>query len=421
MDATTILIVSLPPKTFIGLDLVSFTSSPKFHGITKVPPGLHFLYTGTDASLSIRHGRWLHVVPSTTQPLVLQWDAATETLDLLDPNCPPARSAINSLLSRGLVDYTALQDATSDLASRDASAANSPTHDAETGDDERADSTDWPSLISHISRPLLTRVLSTDWAISSISSAPSDTESIPGLSHLEASKALHQSPLNLVPVNLKQTWSDADIGRTRTDRARDRSWYLSHLIDTVTPAGKDKAVGAREILGEVQFCFLMILTLANYSCLEQWKRLLNVLLTCQAALDEVQGFFVEVVRVLAMQVRHFDDVEGGMFEMRDEGGSAWLRSVWGRFRGVVEDAFSKGKDETEGKETGTSKVGEQGLMKEVENLQRLFEEKYGWTSEKDVLRRGMLELEDGERIEVSMAGVDEDEETGEYAPLIVDT
>merc|ERR1711939_102481 len=86
-----------------------------------------------------------------------------------------------------------------------------------------------------------------------------------------------------------------------------------------------KAVGAREILGEVQFCFLMVLTLANYSCLEQWKRLLSVLLTCQAALDEVQGYFVEVVKVLAMQVRHFDDVEGGMFEMRDEGGSAWLR------------------------------------------------------------------------------------------------
>jgi len=32
-----------------------------------------------------------------------------------------------------------------------------------------------------------------------------------------------------------------------------------------------------------------------------------------------------------------------------------------------------------------------------------------------------LELEDGERIEVSMQGVDEDEEKGEYAPLIVDT
>jgi A1 cistron-splicing factor AAR2 len=146
-----------------------------------------------------------------------------------------------------------------------------------------------------------------------------------------------------------------------------------------------------------------------------------VLLSCQAALGEVQGFFVEVVRVLAMQVRHFDDVEGGMFEMRDEGGSAWLRSVWGRFRAVVEDAFSMGQDEAEGKGKGTSKVGEQGLKKEVENLQRLFEEKYGWASEKDVLRRGMLELEDGERIEVSMAGVDEDEETGEYAPLIVDT
>jgi len=51
----------------------------------------------------------------------------------------------------------------------------------------------------------------------------------------------------------------------------------------------------------------------------------------------------------------------------------------------------------------------------------MLEEKYGWQNEKDILRRGMVELEDGERVELSMKGVDEDEETGEYAPVVVDT
>lgn len=60
------------------------------------------------------------------------------------------------------------------------------------------------------------------------------------------------------------------------------------------------------------------------------------------------------------------------------------------------------------------------MKKEVEKLQSFFEERYGWASEKDRLRRGMLELEDGEMVEVSLAGVDEDEETGEYAPVVVE-
>jgi len=45
---------------------------------------------------------------------------------------------------------------------------------------------------------------------------------------------------------------------------------------------------------------------------------------------------------------------------------------------------------------------------------------YGWQSDKDILRRGLLELEDGEMVEVSMDGLDEEEETGEYAPTVVE-
>ena len=32
----------------------------------------------------------------------------------------------------------------------------------------------------------------------------------------------------------------------------------------------------------------------------------------------------------------------------------------------------------------------------------------------------MLELEDGEQIEVQISGADEEDETGEYAPVVVD-
>ncbi|KIY00822.1 uncharacterized protein Z520_03488 [Fonsecaea multimorphosa CBS 102226] len=415
-NSSTLIILSLPPKTFVGLDLVSFNSSPHFQGIATIPFGIHFLYTGTDASLSIRHGRWLNLT-SASPIQVLRWNSDGETLQVVEQqNDQTARNAIAGVVSnngRGLVDYAALQNATSELSLRDGSKESDGTSRSAAGDNEedsRAESTDWPSLTAHISPSLLTRILSPDdWIISSISSAPIDTETIPGLSHLEASNALHQLPLDLLPINLKQTWAGGDIGRVRTDRARDRSWYLGQLIEQAARSpNRDKAAGAREVLGELQFCFLMVLTLANYSCLEQWKRLLSVFLTCRTALDEVEGYFVQVVKVLHLQIKHVDDVEGGLFELRDESGSAWLRTLWARFRTLVDDdAENKGKKES--------------LRKEVDALQRLFEEKYGWQSERDILRRGMLELEDGERVEVTMHGVDEDEETGEYAPVIVET
>lgn len=438
----SLIFLNLPPKTFIGLDLITFNSSAQFQGISNIPHGLHLLYSGTDASLSIRQGRWVNLIKGHERRIV-QWNADSEALDLLDEEAESAQIVISSARdsSRGLLDYEALQAATSDLAGKQSNntALRSTKHrggaedaedvdpeaeqDGEDNNDETHDEADpstWQDLTSHISPALLTRILQEEWITTSVSSAPSDTETIPGLSHLEASEALHQHPLQLTAIDLKQTWAADDVGRVRTDRARDRSWYLSTLVDTLgldlaaqgtsaasstlrenaTPQER-RTLGARALLGELQFCFLMVLTLANYSCLEQWKRILVVFFTCHDALRDVEPYFVQMVRVLGEQMRRVEDVEGGLFELRDEVSSAWLRKYWARFRAAVDDE-------------------EKGLKKEVEKLQSFFEERYGWASERDRLRRGMLELEDGEMVEVSLAGVDEDEETGEYAPVVVE-
>ncbi|KEF59433.1 uncharacterized protein A1O9_04277 [Exophiala aquamarina CBS 119918] len=452
--AGSLVFLDLPPKTFIGIDLISFNSSAQFQGISEIPHGLHFLYSGTDASLSIRQGRWINLADGDGHECqIVQWNADSESLDLLNEGPEETQNVISSttrVSRRGLLNYEALQAATSDLAaqqSRDATGSRSRRHGLSTrlndqtaeGEDDGADAEDdndrdsdahastWTDLTSYISPALLTRILTREWITTSISSAPSDTETIPGLSHLEANDALHQHPLRLLPIDLKQTWAATDVGRVRTDRARDRSWYLSTLIDTAgnsastrssasaTTTAQEKAMsenerkalGASHVLGELQFCFLMVLTLANYSCLEQWKRLLGVIFTCYHAVREVEPYFVQIVRVLREQMRRVEDVEGGLFELRDEMASAWLRRNWARFRGTVEEVF--GEDD--------GKV----LKMEVEVLQTFFEDQYGWASERDRLRRGMLELEDGETLEVSVAGVDEDEERGEYAPVVVDT
>ena len=393
LASSTLLFIDLPPKTFVGLDLVSFNSSPNFHGISNIPTGLHFVYTGTDASLSIRHGRWVNIPrsdDSSTQ--ILKWSPEEEALILL-------RQSVSDIVAspRGLVDYSALTTATSNLTAQDADASTTVVP---------ASPSDFPSLVSHLSDNTLTRILPPSWTISSISSSPRDSEadSIPGLTHAEASSNLpDDSTLRTLDINLKQTWADGDIGSTRTTRARDRSWFLGHLMET---AGEgSRKTGAKEVLGELQLCFLMVLTLANYSCLAQWKRLLTVLCTCREALGEIEGYFGEVLRVLELQLRHADDVEGGLFELRDEVGSKWLRGLMAGFVDAVE-------------EVGAGRGELQGEMKQ---FQEAMHESFGWEGKDSVLRRGILELEDGERVEVSMDGADEDEERGDYAPVIVET
>lgn len=170
-------------------------------------------------------------------------------------------------------------------------------------------------------------------------------------------------------------------------------------------AGQEHHVAAREVLGELQFCFVMVVCLANWSCLEGWKRILGVVCTCRQALGQVEGWFVEVVKVLRGQLERVEDVEGGVFELREEGASAWLKDLLRRFRGNVEDVL--GEDSR--------------LEGELKGLEEMMRDMYGWEVGKGMLKRGMVQLEDGEMIEVSLDEADEDEERGDWAPVVVET
>lgn len=439
MNVGTVVLLSLPVKTFVGINLSTFSSSPNFYGITKLPPGLHFLYTGTDASLSIRQGHWLKVPSSNSRaqdsnkPYVFKWNPDTEHLDLLPQESSDAQNVIRGLqgLARGLVDYTALREASvkaqkeqeTSISINSGENVADPTGINTSSTDQETDP--WTSLTSHVSPHLLNRILlknpkqsdprddnvdassSFSWTLTSVSTSPLDTETIPGLSQDETDSVLNPTQtLHLLPIDLRKTWEKSDVGSTRTQRARDRSWYLQHLIfaSQTQESGSKKLtqeLAAKDLLAELQFTFLMVLCLANYSCLEQWKRMLTVLLTCQSALTEAEYFFVEVVSILRAQLGRVEDVEGGLFEMADDLGSAWLRRLLRGFGEHVDDA------------------GTQKLKIALAGLEEWLRETYGWADEKNVLRRGMVQLEDGEMVELQDDDVDEDEETGEYAPVVV--
>ena len=282
---------------------------------------------------------------------------------------------------------------------------------------------DWIQLTNRLTPEIMSRILGTpfadddgrlSWSINSASTAARDADNIPGVTADIASEVRTKSfgggqkekekELQFLPIDLKRTWREGAIGRERTEAAQDRSWALGDLISRYSLPGNDEKKGEGEILGELQFCFLMILTLMNYSCLEQWKRLLSLILTCRTAVREREPFFKDVLQLLRLQLRHCEDVDGGLFEMDGDYDGNFLRKLLTEFRQTIHQL--QGADE---------------VRSEMNALEQWVRTEYGWELRKDsIMRRGMLQLEDGEQVEMEMSGADEDDETGEYAPVIVD-
>lgn len=455
----TLLLPNLPEKTLVGSDLLTFTSTEQFYGIGDLPEGWHFLYTGTTASFSLRCGAWFYIgdIPeddgavahgggdagggavvqarreldggSGAQPeiRIWKWDPTTESLVPLKGETDKDRleamrwkANLGGLRQIGaLFSYKSRHSPRSRQA-RDNNGGDDQNEDEEK--DEEAGRNEWRELTDRLSTQLFSRVLGdpeidydgqSSWTVTSASTAPRDADKIPGLSTEETTQGGgiagdREKELCFLPVDLKRTWREGAIGRERTEAAQDRSWALGDLIQRYSGPSADPTTGERQILGELQFTFLMVLTLMNYSCLEQWKRLLGLIFTCRTAIREREAFFGDVLRLLLLQLRHCDDVEGGLFEMDGDYGGAFLRKLLTRFRNSMEEVLQ---------ETSHSAVAA-----EMDTLEKWVQAEFGWELRKEaIMRRGMLQLEDGEQVEMVMNGADEDDETGEYAPLIVDT
>lgn len=450
----TLLLPQLPPKTLVGIDLITFTSTANFHGIKDLPNGWHFVYTGTTESLSLRCGAWFHVgEPSTTSPsnddaalvvardpgsspeiYIWKWNTDSESLvsqkadsDTDRQEAMRYKANLGGIWqSGGLFRYRS-RVTPSMLSNQVGPSQNEsvPAHK----DDEIEDSgrRDWRDLTNCISADLLSRIIGRPeadvdnhlrWTVTSASTAGRDADHIPGLGQTEETYGTkemgfeQEREFGFLPIDLKRTWREGAIGRERTEAAQDRSWALSDLIlrcSTSTSGGTavDERTGEAQILGELQFTFLMVLTMMNFSCLQQWKRLLELILTCRRAILDREDFMSDVVRLLLRQLQRCDDVEGGLFEIDGDEGGAFLRDLLMKIRRTVDQIVEKGID---------SKV-----KAELEKLETWVKEEYDWELKREsILRRGILQLEDGEEVEMDMDDNDEDEETGEYAPVVVD-
>ncbi|KAJ5214147.1 hypothetical protein N7449_001316 [Penicillium cf. viridicatum] len=456
----TILLPDLPPKTLVGIDLITFTSTPNFHGIRDLSPGWHFLYTGATETLSLRSGAWFYIGDITTagkgsndtalvaqgrnkngtqnapvpEIYIWKWSANTESLVALGSESDSARQEsmrykanlgsvwqsgglfkyrsriAPSMLVKPVIESETGEKNEEDKPKPQVEARVQTEDDAQTEENGRRD---WSGLTDRISPTLLSRVIGNPevdvdghprWVLSSASTANRDADHIPGVdspAEPEISEEAERE-FGFIPVDLKRTWREGAVGRERTEAAKDRSWALGDLIDRY--AGE--ASGGNQLLGELQFTFLMVLTMMNYSCLQQWKRLLELILTSRSAVLDREAFMSEVLRILSLQLQRCDDVDGGLFEIDGDEGGAFLRDLLMKLRQSVDDLVGDSASE---------------VKLELDKLEEWVKAEYDWELRRGaVVRHGILQLEDGEQVEMDWDGNDEDEETGEYAPVIVD-
>ncbi|KAJ5502422.1 A1 cistron-splicing factor AAR2 [Penicillium fimorum] len=462
----TILLPNLPPKTLVGIDLITFTSTPNFHGIRDLSPGWHFLYTGATETLSLRSGAWFYIGDISTagkgnndtalvaqsrnknqtqnaprpEIYIWKWSTDTESLVALDSESDSDRQEsmrykanLGSVWqSGGLFKYRSriapsmlVKPVTeSETGEKNEEGQDQPKPQIEariqTEDDAQTEESgrrDWSRLTDRISPSLLSRVIGNSevdidghprWALSSASTAVRDADHIPGIdSPAEGSLEPEISEeaereFGFIPIDLKRTWREGAVGRERTEAAQDRSWALGDLIDRY--AGE--ASGGNQLLGELQFTFLMVLTMMNYSCLQQWKRLLELILTSRAAIVDREDFMSEVIQILSVQLQRCDDVDGGLFEIDGDEGGAFLRDLLMKLRQSVDDIVGD---------------SESKVKLELDKLEEWVKAEYDWELRRGaVVHYGMLQLEDGEQVEMDWHGNDEEDETGEYAPMIVE-
>jgi A1 cistron-splicing factor AAR2 len=398
---TTLLLLGLPPKSFVGIDLASFNSTDRFQGIKYIPPGLHFVYFSPQGDMSLRSGFWFKAADAGQHSVIItKYDAASEKLleesDMGVDEVLRIRANLAQLYGESLTVY------------------RQPAKDGKEGS-TRPDAEQWEALSEHIDEALLLRCLGTGLKCSSVSSSnmDRDKEEEKLMELLKGDDVVAE--IEWTPVDLKRTWPEDAIGRDRTIMAKDRSWALGDIVGKLGISGGD---GEKQMLGEIQLAFLMAVTLGCYSAMEQWRRLLGLTLTCKTAIfGEQKEFFENLMEVLLTQMEYVDEVFLAQFVGGGEGEDSWLAKLLRGFGKGLAEIIDDDAEQGNGK----AKVRKSDTLEQYKEIESLVMKKFDWALDvKDVVRRGMVQTEEGEMVELEMVGLEEDDESGEYAPVIVE-
>ncbi|KAK1983873.1 AAR2 protein [Colletotrichum cereale] len=391
-----VLIMDLPAHFTVGYDSVSFTAR-EFVGVRDIPPGPHFFWVSETEASTTRCGFW--VISSATEKIhVMQWDKFNEVIG------EPA-SQVEARFQKDNI-----QDMYSKLAPYQFRALNATVKSATTGssspEPEFARNTNiWQQLTNAVSTPLLSRITTRqpgNWTVHT-SDRVRGALMLPAEVELERRmpSAVASTELNFAFSQGAKTYDAETVGAARTEQAVDATAYLLS-----TDISDD------DVVGELQFAFIVGMHLGNEACVHQWWHMLvSVVLkayTLPLKRPEMARSLLQTITAqLVYNERYLDGsvLDYGPSYSRD------LRMALIVYKRRLNEVLLT---------LNSLATAEQAAVGQAFSELETWVWKFGWDIRGDYLRKGKKMLEDGEEVELEMDDLEAEDERGEFAATVVE-
>ncbi len=375
---TTVAFDNLPGGWLIGIDLYFFSSNDIFRGIKLIPDGFHIVHWAKSES-DIRFGHPFFA--KNNEIITLLWDEKNEQMLREDEMGELNVSRIRSKLPddyQFMIKYP--NDEENDF----------------TGQETNLHS--WYPLTSTVTESVMNSIFPLNALMCSASTSKAEN-SILLESLKKSAKQRHpdnieedniikslvdqsKDEIRFTEINLKRSFKLGTTGSELTKSMLDKSWYLEEILHTLNNNHK-------LLLGELQLCFIMIIVFANYSASIQWKTIVSLLCGCEEALTTKPKLYIEFLSIIKTQLENCPQEY-----MSDLLSSEYIFKTFRHFYKQIYDLSSI----------------PQGIQKALSDLSMSLKVKY--QIHIDVSYK---EIDD------NSSNNDEESETGEYAPIVVET
>lgn len=394
-----VLILGLPEVFSVGYDAVSFTAK-HFGGVKDISRGPHFFWVSHPSGGSARSGFWV-VSSGVDQVHVMQWDTFNETLlESAQAEALIQAENIDSFHDK-LVPF---QDPTAGRQGDGGGELSIPT----SAKNQRI----WEQLTGSISPKVLDRITGqsgSNWQVNT-------TDHVQGtvlmaaeieLENAITNPLLQTRELHFIFTQHSKTYSADSIGADRTLAAMDATQYIVSSIES-----PDNDCSEEDIVGELQFAYIVGMHLGNDACIQQWWHIFMKLILKAYLLPLRRPVLAaNLFRTVASQITHSSDwLDGSILDYGNANSHDMRLALIIYKRRLAELLGGINNDAT------PDQLAVDTAFAKVEAVVAAL----GWDISGDYLRKGKVVMEDGEEVELEMDDLQEEDSRGEWAPEVVE-
>lgn len=393
------IVLDLPEVFTVGYDSISFTAK-HFLGVRDIPASPHFFWVAHPSGVSARAGIWLLTSETVDRVHVVQWDKYNEVLtEATRAECRNAAEHISQVHSK-LIPYpdpTKVAGAVGQVSDSKA----------------QANLTMWRQLSSNITKASLNRITGHQtggWIVNTL-------DRVQGALHMAGevelemampNKNLQSRELKFSFVQQARTFSLESIGAERSLEATDSTPYLMSLIDN-----SNNDLADDDLVGELQFCYIVGMHLGNDACIQQWwYMVLKLIIKAYLLPIRKPLLAASILRALTAQLTYGTDWLDGSILDYAETNCRELRLGLTIYKRRLEESL-------QGPGASSLSPDHVAVGAAFSRLETVLSDQ-GWDVTGQYLRKGTIMMEDGEQVELEMSELEAEDERGEWAPEVVE-